>query len=163
MKGWTENDVEIQQIANPYKRRNNKYKVAPPDERKYNGRTYASKAEMEYAKELYMLKKGGEILEFIEQPRLWLGVPENIYVPDFFIVYKNPTLEEWLPGRSDRGPSLNDDAARDPIYVDVKGVMTSAFRRNVKLWKSYGVLDLHIVKKKGKRFVTSEIISPQKG
>ena len=34
-----------------------------------------------------------EFLEFIEQPRLWLGVPENIYVPDFFIVYKNTTLE----------------------------------------------------------------------
>ena len=155
MKGWTENDVAVHQMAN-------KYKVAPPDQRKYNGRTYASKAEMEYAKELYMLKKGGEILEFIEQPRLWLGVPENIYVPDFFIVYKNPTLEEWLPGHSDRGPNSENEACRAPIYVDVKGVMTPRFRQIMKLWRSYGTLDLHIVKKKGKRFVTTEIILPKK-
>ena len=184
MKGWTKNDVDIyersdwhlkaaeacdkvyyfeeRQQSSGRKKRQNKYNVSPAHKRRYNGRTYDSKAEMEYAKELYMLKKGGDILEFIEQPKLWLGVPENVYYPDFFIVYKNPTLEEWLPGRSDRGPSLNDDTARDPIYVDVKGRETPAFIKNVKLWRSYGTLDLHIVKKKGKRFVTTEIILPKK-
>ena len=158
MKGLTENDVAVHKMANKYKK-HNKYRVAPPGQRKYNGRTYASKAEMEYAKELYMLKKGGEILEFIEQPRLWLGVPENIYYPDFFIIYRNSSVKDWVPGTN---PKI-EDAPSSPFYVDVKGVMTSKFRHTIKLWKNYGTLDLHIVKKKGKRFVTSEIISPKKG
>lgn len=153
MKGWTENDIELHNYArdvvmkNKYKVSKNKYKVSPADQRRYNGRTYASKAEMEYAKELYMLKKGGEILEFIEQPRLWLGVPENVYVPDFFIV---PNFPE----------SPND--MKYAYFVDVKGMMTTHFKQIIKLWRSYGTLDLHIVKKKGARFVTSDIISVEK-
>ena len=153
MDGWTENDIELYnwirriEMKNKHNFSKNKYKVSPPDERRYNGRTYASKAEMEYAKELYMLKKGGEILEFIEQPRLWLGVPENVYVPDFFIVPNFPK-------------SLND--MKYPYFVDVKGMMTVRFKQIIKLWRSYGTLDLHIIKKKGSRFVTSDIISAEK-
>ena len=114
----------------------NKYKVSPPDERRFNGRTYGSKAEMYYAQQLYKLREIGEVIEFVEQPRLWLGVPENVYVPDFFVVPKEGNC----------------------YFVDVKGVETQKFKRDKKLWASYGRIDLVIVKCKGKKLKVSEVI-----
>jgi len=116
----------------------NKFKVAPAKERTANGRVYASKAEMLYANMLYDQMRAGEIIEVIEQPSLWLGVPENKYRPDFLIVPAG--------------------AAR-PYYVDVKGMETSQFKHVKKLWAKYGRLDLQIVKRKGDKFVTLEVIS----
>ena len=111
----------------------NKYRVSAPEARTWNGKTYASKAEMEYAVMLHtQLERGQFILDYIEQPRVWLGVRENVYVPDFLVVW----------------------ADRCPSYIDVKGVETAAFRRNKKLWSRYGRLELQVVKKKGKRFET---------
>jgi hypothetical protein len=115
-----------------------KYKVSPANERRFNGRTYGSKAEMGYAKILYNQRYFEEIVDFVEQPRVWLGVPENVYVPDFLVV---------AHGR--------------PFYVDVKGVETQKFKRDKKLWSSYGWLDLHIVKKSGKNYKTTEVIHGQ--
>ncbi len=115
----------------------NKYKVSPPNERRHNGRTYASKAEMMYAINLYFQQDHGIILDFVEQPRLWLGVPLNKYVPDFLVI-----------PRDER-----------PFYVDVKGIETAAFKKNKKLWAAYGYLDLHVVKRKGNNFITSEIVN----
>lgn len=114
----------------------NKYKVSPPEQRRHNGKTYASKAECMYAINLYFQLDHGIILDFIEQPRVWLGVPENKYVPDFLVI---PVDER-------------------PYYVDVKGVETAAFKKNKKLWAAYGTLDLHIVKRQGNTFNTTEII-----
>jgi hypothetical protein len=116
-----------------------KYSVAPKKDRTWNGRTYDSKAEREYAQCLDALKQDAQIIEYIHQPRLWLGVPENIYVPDFFVV---PTA----------GP---------PYYVDVKGMETQAFKRVKKLWAKYGDLDLVIIKRKGPaKFKVAETIHP---
>ena len=118
----------------------NKYKVSPPSERRFNGRTYGSKAEMRYAEQLYVLRDNGHIIEFVEQPRLWLGVPENIYVPDFLVI----------------------PAEDDPYYVDVKGVETAKFKRDKKLWAAYGRLHLLVVKASGKKFEVAEVIRGQK-
>lgn len=114
----------------------NKYRVAPAAERRWNGRTYASKAEMERAQQLRQFMEAGEVIEIVEQPRLWLGVPENVYVPDFLVLWKYGGAE----------------------YEDVKGVETAQFRRVKKLWAAYGRLPLRIVKKSGQRFRTSEVI-----
>jgi len=119
-----------------------KYKVSPPDQRRFNGRTYGSKAEMEYAKLLYLLRDGGDVIDFVQQPRLWLGVPENIYVPDFLVI---PSPISY-PYRS------------PPYYIDIKGVQTAKFKRDKKLWASYGWLDLHIIKRNGKNFKTVEVV-----
>lgn len=113
----------------------NKYRVSPPDQRRWNGRTYASKAEMRRAQELHGLKDAGVYLEVVDQPSLWLGVPENTYRPDFLVI---------APGEA--------------YYEDVKGAETTAFKRIKKLWASYGRLPLRIVKAKGKRFETVEVI-----
>jgi hypothetical protein len=113
-----------------------KYSVAPKAERTWQGKTYGSKAEMLYSQLLNTLLLSGELLEIIEQPRLWLGVPENVYVPDFLVVPKT-TL---------------------PHYVDVKGSETAKFKRDKKLWASYGRLDLHVVKRQNRGFKTTEII-----
>jgi len=117
----------------------NKYNVSKPEERRYNGRTYASKAEMRYAMLLYQLRDNGDIVDFVEQPRLWLGVPENKYVPDFLVI-----------------PESSISAY--PHYIDVKGFYTPAFKRVVKLWEAYGILDLIIIKPTKTSFKTAEVI-----
>ena len=81
-----------------------KYRVSPPAERQARGRTYASKAEKRYGDELYLQKISGEIIEIIEQPRFWLGVPENVYIADFLVITDQPHV------------------------VDVKGMWTAKFK-----------------------------------
>ena len=113
-----------------------KYKVSPPDERKFLGRTFGSKAEMHYCVMLEAMVEQDIIRDYVCQPRTWLGVPENVYVPDFFVV----------------------PVGAIPHYVDVKGLETAKFKRDKKLWSRYGRLPLHIVKRKGSKFITSEVI-----
>lgn len=117
----------------------NKYGVSSPERRRWNGRTYASLAEMRYAQLLHH-RLGVDIVEIVEQPSLWLGVPENTYRPDFLVI------------------PCHDSTPYMPHYVDVKGQETTAFKRIKKLWASYGRLDLHIVAANGQRFQTVEVI-----
>lgn len=120
------------------KKNGHKYNVAPAQQRRWNGKVYDSKAEMLYAKRLSTLRAAGEIIEWAEQVRITLGVPENEYRADFLVI---PT-----------------DAREAPHYVDVKGQETKAFKRTKKLWASYGHLDLHVIKRKGRTFETIEIV-----
>ena len=114
-----------------------KYKVSAPEERRYLGRTFGSKAEMQYCIMLERMVDEEIIQDYVCQPRVWLGVPENIYVPDFLVI----------------------PAGAPPHYVDVKGVETQKFRRDKKLWKQYGRLPLHIVKRlRDAKFKTTEVI-----
>ena len=115
-------------------RRGHKYRVAHADDRTWRGKVYASKAERLYAEFIRRLPSTAHV---IEQPRLWLGVVENVYVPDFFVVRIDGSFE----------------------YVDVKGVETAAFRKNEKLWNRYGPCDLRIVKRRADKFVTDRIIA----
>lgn len=85
---------------------------------------------MEYAMQLHFLYAAGSIQILIEQPKVQLGCPENVYIPDFFVVDIEGT------------PKYK--------YIDVKGVETPAFKKNKKLWKAYGPCPLDIVKKNGK-------------
>ena len=101
----------------------------------FQGRTYASKAERLYAEVLWNHFQMGVIQVLIEQPTLWLGVPENVYRPDFFAIQDGT-----------------------PRFIDVKGVETPAFRKVKKLWSSYGQCDLHIIKRKGSRFILDQVI-----
>jgi len=108
----------------------NKYRVAPKAERTWNGRVYASKAEMLRAKELTVLESRGELM-FKHQPRYTLGVKENVFIADFEVM-----------GRSGR------------VHTeDVKGVMTPKFRRDRRLWAEYGPHDLVILKRKGSGWI----------
>lgn len=118
--------------------RHNKYNVSPPAERTWKLRTYASKAEMEYARLLNAIMVLEKNIAFIrEQPRIELGLPENIYVPDFAV---------WYVGED------------KPMFIDVKGMETPAFRRAKKLWAKYGPGRLRIIKRRGKKFVCTEEI-----
>lgn len=101
----------------------------------FQGRTYASKAERQYAELLWTCYRSGAISVLIEQPSLWLGVPENVYRPDFFVIQGG-----------------------EPRFIDVKGVETPAFRKVKKLWQNYGQCALVIIKKKGTKFLTAERI-----
>ena len=122
----------------PTTSRQNKYNVSPAAFRQWRGKVYDSKAEMEYAQELFfLLEEAGFITLIIEQPRTTLGCPENVYRPDFFVIEKG--------GKE--------------FFVDVKGAYTAEFKRNVKLWREYGLRPLHIVKKNRKRkFTTVQVV-----
>ena len=118
----------------------NKYNTSPPDERRYLGRTFGSKAEMRYCQMLERMVSEEIILDYVCQPRIWLGVPENVYVPDFLVV----------------------PVDQRPHYVDVKGMETSKFRRDKKLWEQYGRLLLYIVRETSPgKFKTMDIL-PEK-
>lgn len=94
-----------------------KYHAQPTE---YNGVRYASKAEAAFATALDMKSAR---LWWIGQPKFRLGVPENVYIADFLVVP--------LDG--------------DTYVVDVKGMMTSKFKRDLKLWSKYGPCPLHVV------------------
>ena len=117
----------------------NKYRVSRPEDRRWQERTYASKAEMERAQQLYDLLAADVIVEIIEQPRLCLGDPEGVYIPDFLIIGRNG----------------------DCHFEDVKGVETPKFKTDVKRWERHGRLPLRIVKKKRNgRFEIDRVIYP---
>lgn len=126
--------ASVQDRIRQAKQPTGKYKVSPADQRRWNGRTYDSKAEMEYAKYLIGMVGKGDIIEVIEQPRVTL-VAGFDYRPDFLVI-------------------TNGSA----YYVDVKGAETQRFRDVVRMWKQHGRLDLEIVKKKGKHFVHTDTI-----
>lgn len=102
-----------------------KYRAKPTV---YNGVRYASKAESVRAAELDLQIIAGLIAWWIGQPLFRLGVPENTYRPDFLVI----------------GGDTHD---REVWVEDVKGVETAAFRRNKKLWKSYGPCALRIIRR----------------
>lgn len=101
----------------------NKYGVAEASRRRMGDRTYGSLAEMRYAQRLEIEHAAGEVQFFLEQTRVRLGVPENVYVPDFFVV-------------------MRDGAFR---FVEVKGKPTPKWRRDMRLWAAYGPATLVVV------------------
>lgn len=117
-----------------------KYRVSPADQRTWNGRVFASKAEMLYAKLLADWQYLGAVSWWIEQPLFRLGCPENTYRPDFLVCWREIDGREWCQA------------------IDVKGVSTAAFKRNLKLWKQYAPMTLRIVKRVRNGIWDSEVI-----
>jgi hypothetical protein len=101
-----------------------KYKAEPSI---YNSVRYASRAEASRAAELDILLKAGRILAWFGQITVRLGVPENIYRPDFLVIPSDGV----------------------PWFEDVKGFETPKFRRDKKLWKAYGRLELRVIRNGG--------------
>lgn len=111
-------------------RKPSKYRAVKTE---YNGVLYDSKAEAAYAEHLDLLARAGGIAWWIRQPTFRLGCPENVYKPDFLVV-------------TDAG-----------VYVvDVKGVETSKFKKDRRLWAKYGPCRLVIVKGKKSEYVDPE-------
>lgn len=119
------------------RRNRNKYKVSPKDQRTHNGRVFASKAEMEYAKILQLELAAEKWVALMYQPPIRLGPID--YVPDFAVSDGN----DWR-------------------WIDVKGMETPAFRIKKKLWAEYGPGLLVLVKKSGKHFKIVEEIPGKK-
>lgn len=117
--------------------RRNKYRVAPAEQRRYKGRTYASKAERDYAALLDLELASGNYREWVPQPIVTLVEGYDVR-PDFLII-------------DDEGGAF---------YVDVKGMETTAFKKTKRMWSTHGRLPLRVVKRKGARFVVTEIIAP---
>lgn len=112
------------------KRIGGKYGVAKKEDRTAAGIVYASRAESIRAQELAAQVAAGLLLVVIEQPKVRLGVPENIFRPDFFIVSADSVL-----------------ASPPCWFEEVKGVETAKFKRDVKLWQAYGRAPLRVFKR----------------
>jgi hypothetical protein len=76
-----------------FEKRTNKYKA---EKQTFNGRSYHSKKEADYAVQLAWLKKAGEIKEIIPQYKLDIRVNgkhiTNYYI-DFKVVYSDDRVE----------------------------------------------------------------------
>ena len=119
--------------------RRNKYNVSPASARTWRGRTYASKAECEFAKLLHTTAAPGTII--IEQPRVTL-VEGFDYRPDFLKIIP------W-PGRE-----------FNVGFTDVKGRETQRFRDVCRLWRQHMQVPLLVVKRlRDGTFKTVKIIS----
>lgn len=107
----------------------------------WNGRTYDSKAEMEYHRDvLDLLVRGGE-LEAVECQSTVRFTPIDTYRVDFLAK-----------------PSMADPTTW--YWIDVKGMQTPKFNKDVKRWKALGPGPLHIVKRKGRSRWSTEVICP---
>jgi hypothetical protein len=102
----------------------NKYHVSPEHMRTVRGVTYASNAEAIRAQQLWLLEFAGDVVSIARQVTFELGVPENKYRVDFVVTDK--AGRQWAE--------------------EVKGYETSKFRRDKKLWKSYGPMPLHVLR-----------------
>ena len=103
----------------------------------YNGRTYASKAEANWAARLDL---AGDRWWWLPQVAFELG--DERYVVDFLV------FGRWREG----GRNFWDVVAHD-----VKGFETPKFEKIRKLWAKYGPCPLVVVKRQGKNW-TTEII-----
>lgn len=89
---------------------------------------------MLYAQRLDLLVKAGEVLDYVDQPKVHIS-GELWYRPDFFVV-----------------------EPEDAYYVDVKGVVTDGFRKIMQAWPARQGFPLRIIKRKGNGFVTVETV-----
>ncbi len=106
----------------------------------YDGKRYDSKAEVFRAQQLDLMLDARHIRGWERQVKFELGVPENVYRADFVVEDKD-------------GISHAED---------VKGYMTSKFRRDLRLWRSYGPMPLWILKRRSTRWKI-EIVTPALG
>lgn len=112
-------------MASPSAKRNKRNKCGAV-RTEYGGRVYDSKAEAAYAMRLDMMVIWDEIKRWEPQPIYMLG-EDFKYRADFIVIGNDGS--QWV--------------------VDVKGHEMQRFRQAKKLWKKYGPLPLHIVKKGG--------------
>lgn len=103
-------------------RRRNKFRAKPTE---YNGVRYDSKAEAARAQELDLLEQAGEVDWWTGQVPFRLGTAENVYRVDFMVCEGGEVHVE-----------------------DVKGMETAKFKRDRKLWREYGPVPLHVLKRK---------------
>jgi hypothetical protein len=101
----------------------------------YGGVKYDSKAEARRAETLDALVERGEVLWWIRQPTFRLGCPENVYRPDFLVVHVGGGVH----------------------VEDVKGHETAKFKKDRRLWESYGPCELWLIKGS-----TVEVLHPRK-
>ena len=118
------------------KPKRNRFGVSKRADRTWNGKVYASKMEMLYAQELDIVAKAGNRVE--EQVPVVLGPSGIELVVDFKITYLR------MP----------------PLWVEVKGMETPAWRLKCRLWMVHGPGPLKVVKLCGKVWKTLETITP---
>ena len=106
-----------------------------------SGRLYASGAERDYAEELQLRVRSGDITDLCEQPRLELE-PGVFWRLDF---------------------SYREVPSGLLVHVDVKGCETEVFRLKCRLYRLHGPGPLYIVKRDGRKhaFKITRIILPK--
>jgi len=125
-----------QQIGAAAAKRRGKFNVAAVPDRTYNGIVYASKAEMIRAQDLDGQVQAGLIRGYCRQVPFTLGVPENRYVADFLVFLNNNMVQ----------------------VQEVKGVWTAKWKRDVNLWRRYGLCELVVFTREGGKWSFESIV-----
>jgi hypothetical protein len=110
----------------------------------YEGVLYDSIAESRRAMELDLLQRAGKVAWWVRQVTFRLGCPENTYRVDFVVA-------EPAPGAA--------NAAINALVVhaeDVKSIETREFARHKRLWAKYGIMPLHVIKRKTVEIVAGD-------
>lgn len=97
---------------------------------------FASKSEAHRYRQLKLMVRGGAIAGFERQVKYCLGCSENVYVVDFVVT--DTDGKQWAE--------------------DVKGFETRKFRHDKKLWRSYGPMPLHVLRRQRGGAWDTEII-----
>lgn len=121
------------------KKRRNKYGVSPKLDRTWKGKTYASKAECQFAQELdFQMRCGGAIESVKEQPAYLLTKSKIKYIADFLVT----------------------ESTGYQRVIDVKGAETDVFKLKKRLWRDYGPpgMPLELVRKTKDGWTVSETV-----
>lgn len=91
-----------------------------------DGHSFDSEAEGECYSMLRLLERNGTIKILELQPKVYMTAARILYKPDFLI-----------------------DEGGKRVYIDVKGMKTTAFAIKLRLWRYYGDGTLRLVRKNG--------------
>lgn len=87
---------------------------------------------------LYVYYRDNDDYEIISmQDKIYLTKARILFKPDFYI---------------------EDKVMNKRYYSDFKGFCTPVFNIKKRLWKAYRSDELHVIVKKGKKFITKEIV-----
>ncbi len=124
-----------------------RYKQSAKGPRTYRERVYASKPEARRAQELDLLLRAGEIVSWVPQVTIPLGLDCTTRVD--FLVFGQVTL----PGV--RG------TVRAAWFEEVKGHDNERFKKIRRLWKKYGPCEMRVLTRKGTGWTTEVLEAAQ--
>ena len=120
--------------------------LSSKQDRTYEGRTYASKAERLYAEYLDALIPLGEVFRWLAQPNFQL-TPDISFRPDFIV-----TCHAHAQGI--------ETIIEDTYVVDIKGYLQRGWTKKRKLWLKYAPIRMLVIERSGSGWKTIEIVDP---
>ena len=124
----------------------NKYNVASKENRTYNGKVYASRAEMRKAQELDLRIKAGEIDFYLEQVYFDLGGSPRVRYKADFLTFKHLRFDSIVFNDVTVSDAMKAIDSWEIHLIEVKGKKTKDFIIKEKLYREQYDLPMEITK-----------------